>query len=104
MLHLFSSNTVIDSCISGSKQINRVWTTANLKPLSLSTLPQYFSIEDYRYIILDFPIKQFLDKGFILIVRAKIRRLMLVQLKIVSNYLNTAEQAFSYYKILSKVS
>ena len=64
----FSSETPLLSYISGSIQIDGIWTTLNIMPLSLSILPHYFGIGNHRYFIVDFPLEYFIAEGTIPIV------------------------------------
>ena len=80
---LFSTEPPLPSYISGSAQIDAIWTTPNLKPKSLSILPHYFGIRDHRVIIVDFPMAYFMGDRFISIVRSKMRRLTTLQPKAV---------------------
>ena len=81
----------IASYISGSKQIDRIWVTANLVLSSTSILLHYFRVGDHRCIIADFLREVFFGSQTISIVKAKMRRLSLSQPQSVTNYIQKAE-------------
>ena len=69
ILSQFSNLPLEASLISGSAQIDAVWTTPNLIPSKFSILPHYFGIRDHRIIIADLQIEYFIGKGFIPIAK-----------------------------------
>ena len=63
------------SHIRRSNQINSIWISPSLNPTNLSIIAHYFGIRDHCCFIVDFAIKIFIGKGFILIVKLKISHL-----------------------------
>ena len=75
----------------------------NLASTSTSNLPYYFGVGDHRCFITDFPKSLFFGKDLILIARSNIRRLTLVQLWLVQNYLEKAEQLLDHHRVGMKI-
>ena len=72
-------------------------------PSSLSILPYYFSIGDHRCFIVDFLMEYFIREGTIPIVQSEMRWLTISQLKVIENYITSAEASFKYHKINEKL-
>ena len=85
---IFLNNLLVASHILGSQQIDTIWSTPNINLSSLSILPYYFAVGDYRYFVIDFPIDYFIGDGFIPIICPEMRRLALSNKDSINQYLS----------------
>ena len=76
----------------------------NLTPILTSILLHYFGVGDYRCFIVDFLKSLFFSKDLIPLARSNMRRLTLVQLWSVQNYLEKAEQLLDHYRVGIKIN